>query len=71
MYVFFIVFKIRVENERVEEMGEFFWIILFGVCIWVLLIWNKIVIGKCIVDEEKKVGCDLIGEINLFIGGRM
>ncbi len=71
MYTFLIVFKIRAENERVEEMGELFWIILFGVCIWVPLIWNKIAIGKRIADEEKKAGRDLTGEITPFTGGRM
>lgn len=71
MYAFLIVFNIKAENERVEEVGELFWIILFGACIWVPLIWNKIAIGKRIADEEKKAGRDLTGEINPFTGGRM
>jgi uncharacterized membrane protein len=55
----------------VEEMGELFWMILFGACIWVPLIWNKIAIGKRIAHEEKKAGRDLTEEINPFTGGRM
>jgi hypothetical protein len=54
-----------------EEMGELFWVILFGACIWVPIIWNKIAIGKRIAHEEKKAGRDLTGEINPFTGGRV
>jgi len=52
-------------------MGELFWMILFGACIWVPIIWNKIAIGKLIAHEEKKAGRDLTGEINPFTGGRV